>query len=152
MILDSLKNTDRYTSLNERLTKGLNFLKSHDFSGEGPGEYKVDGDNLYYGIKAYDSMPEDELKWENHRKYIDIQCVLEGEECITVAGAASLVITKDYAPESDIEFLGDKGASSKIHLKPGVFAVLFPGEGHKPSIMCDKPVSVRKVVFKVLAD
>lgn len=152
MILDSIKYADRYANLNERLTKGLRFLSTHDFAGDLPGEHKIDGDELYYSVRIYETKPESELKWENHRKYIDIQCVLDGEETIAVTDLSSLAITKEYAPDSDVEFLGGSIPGSKLQLRPGVFAVLFPGEGHKPGVMSEKIGTVKKVVFKVLAD
>ena len=151
MILDCISNIDRYTKLSERLTTALNFLKTHDFSTYEPGKYELDGDNIYFMIQAYMTKPDNEMKWENHRKYLDIQCILEGEEIAGVAPISSLTLIEEYSVEKDMEFYSNNEISTNVYLIPKTYAIFFPGEAHKPCVQCDKPVKCKKVIIKVKA-
>ena len=79
MICDTLANIGTYTGISKRLAKGLNLLRETDFSTMEAGKYEVDGKDLFYMIQSYQSKEKNDTP-EAHRKYIDIQYVLSGEE------------------------------------------------------------------------
>lgn len=87
---------------------------------------------------------------EAHRKYIDIQYLIEGEELIGVAPLASMERVAEAAPERDIWFY--EGETAKLPLSGGRFAILFPQDAHAPCIAAGECRPVRKVVVKVAVE
>ena len=83
MIYDRIENIETYTAISERLAKGLRLLRTTDFSAMEAGKYEVDGTELYYMLQCYQSKEQND-KPEAHKKYIDIQYIVEGEEQIGV--------------------------------------------------------------------
>ena len=147
MIFDKIDHIDTYVSISEGLAKGLRLLKETDFSVMEPGKYVVDGDELYYMVQSYQSRPENETP-EAHRKYIDIQYILSGEELIGVGGLSDMTEEVEANPGSDYWLY--HGPMSKIRLSEGYFAVLFPQDAHAPGIAVNEPAPMKKVVVKVL--
>ena len=108
------------------------------------GRYDLE-DGIYVNVSEYTTKSGGQF--EAHRRYIDVQCILSGEEKIEVAPTESLCITRDYDETADILF-GDGEGESYI-LRPGQAIVLLPEEAHKPGLCVDAPVQVKKAVFKV---
>ena len=114
------------------------------------GEY-----SLPHGAKAfvqtYVSRDQAEGLYENHHIMADVQTVLDGEEYMLVADADGL------APDarrggSDTEFFRETPpASARVLLRPGIFALLLPGEAHMPCLAADRPATVKKLVAKIPA-
>ena len=77
MIYDRIENIETYTAISERLAKGLRLLRTTDFSAMEAGKYEVDGTELYYMLQCYQSKEQND-KPEAHKKYIDIQYIVEG--------------------------------------------------------------------------
>jgi YhcH/YjgK/YiaL family protein len=99
--------------------------------------------------QAYLSKARSDCFFESHRLYIDVQCVLAGEETIDVIPAAGLEVAKPYRPEKDVVKYKDPGPGRRLRLGPGCIAVFFPEDGHMPGQWIDGPVLVRKTVIKV---
>ncbi len=87
--------------------------------------------------------------YESHRKYIDVQCVLVGEEIVDVRPIGQLHVDKPYRPEKDVIKYHDPGSGDPIRLGPGQAAVFFPEDGHMPGLLSLEPTLVRKTVVKV---
>ena len=85
---------------------------------------------------------------EAHRKYIDIQYLLSGEEAIGVGAVSDMTEEVSAKPDGAVWFY--HGPLSQIKLGSGSFAVLFPQDAHAPGIAVGAPAPVRKVVVKVL--
>jgi biofilm protein TabA len=152
MIVDRVCNVTNYTQLGGRLAAGLIFLKSHDLAGYEPGVYEIDGRQLYFTIQAYTTRPANEMDFENHRKYIDIQCMLDGQEKVEVSAASALSLTEEYADEKDMEFYSGNGCSTSVSLTQGYILVIYPGEAHKPCIQYNQTQKCKKVIIKVKVD
>lgn len=99
--------------------------------------------------QAYLSRARTDCFFETHRLYIDVQCVLAGEEIIDVLPAAGLEVEKPYRPEKDVVIYKDPGSAERLRLGPGSIAVFFPEDAHMPGQWIDGPVLVRKTVIKV---
>ncbi len=88
--------------------------------------------------------------FESHRAYIDIQVIVDGEELIEVQDIAGLQVKDDRTPAQDILFYQFKDRTSALLLKPGEATILYPVDGHMPSLSVEAaPSVVRKVVVKV---
>jgi alpha-L-rhamnosidase len=89
---------------------------------------------------------------EAHRKYIDIQVVLSGEELLAYAPIQGLSITQPYSEDRDIVFYQASERISEVKLEAGMFCILFPQDGHIPGCQLKRPSEVHKVVVKVRVD
>ena len=64
--------------------------------------------------------------------------------------AVDLAVKTPYDPEADIEWLS--GCGNRIQMKPGMFYLVYPDDGHKPCCHEKEQTSYRKVVVKIKID
>jgi len=147
MIIDKIENASLYNGISSLLAEGLKFLSENDFRHIEAGKYFLKNDLLYAMVNDYSTKPQYECKLEAHKKYIDIQFMISGEEQIGITSYHNQVPTEDYNPEKDIVFF--KEEVSLFTLSEGHFAIFFPDDLHQPCIISDKISDVRKVVVKV---
>lgn len=147
MIVDSLKNARLYYNLSDRLAKGLKYLQETDFSKMEPGRYEIDGANVYAMVQQYDSIPIENCRWEAHRRYIDIQYIVDGIEKM---GYANIKNMKEVEYQEAKDFVLMQGNGDFVTVEAGMFAVFMPEDVHAPCIAVDTPKPVKKVVVKVL--
>jgi len=98
-------------------------------------------DFTIYDTKADNPTP------ERHEKYADIFYLLEGEELVGVCPMEELGAVVMANPDGDIWL--HEGETVKVPLGGGRFLVLFPWDGHAPSIAPNQPGPARKCVVKV---
>ncbi|MGH6629195.1 MAG: YhcH/YjgK/YiaL family protein [Burkholderiales bacterium] len=100
---------------------------------------------------AYFTKPRAEGFFESHRKYIDVQVIVEGEELMEVEDIAQLVVAEAYDAERDFIKYAATPAASVLRMRAGDGAIFHPADGHMPSLQWRGPVLVRKTVVKVPA-
>lgn len=149
MITDCLNRCDLYRKLGQSWEKAFDFLLRCAQSMPETGHYAIDGDEVYAIVQRYETAPAQQLRWEAHREYIDVQCVFAGEESIGYAPAKNGVAPTAYSAEKDCYFLGDAKDSVMIPLEAGQFAIFMPEEIHKPHCVLHQPCDIRKVVVKI---
>lgn len=147
MIIDSLENARRYTSVHPRFKAAFDFLRRPDIDAIALGRVDLDGASLFALVQEYTTKPIQEGKLEAHRKYIDVQFILEGEELMGYAPFGGQPVSKAFDPEKDIGFY--EGAACFTLLRKGMFAILFPQDAHLPGRQADQPQYVKKIVIKV---
>lgn len=98
--------------------------------------------------QAYLSKPRAEAFLESHRKYIDVQVVLAGEEIQEVVDIARMTVDVPYDAERDLIKYLDCRDTSLLSARGGLVAVYFPADGHI-SRAAGPAVLVRKTVVKV---
>ncbi|MBR6163341.1 YhcH/YjgK/YiaL family protein [bacterium] len=145
MIVDNLENAHFYYELNPRFKEVFEFVKAHNLSDFEAGSYKIDGDTLYVNINEYETKEEQKL--EAHRKYIDIQIMLEGSEFMGYTNIKNTTSSIPYDEGKDVVFL--KGEVDKVLATTQNFFIFFPQDAHKPSLCASHPDKVKKAVFKV---
>lgn len=151
MIFDTITNRNTYASVSPRIKTGLEYLAKTDFSVMETGRYEIDGTNIFVLIQRYDSIPNNQGKWECHRKYIDIQFIADGVEQIGFQNINIMKVSVDYNPEKDIAFLTGEG--DFVSLSKNTYAIFFPQDAHMPKIAPnDSPGKVVKVVIKIKVD
>lgn len=150
MIVDKLENTEKYWPVSPLIKKAFEFLKETDLSALPQGRTDIEGDNLFALHQTYETGAESEKRLEAHRKYMDIQFLVKGGECMGYCSNTDLPVQTPYDPDKDIEFFKDSPVMSLL-IDQGDFALFFPGEPHKPS--CHHPNSkdhkVEKIVLKI---
>ena len=148
MILDRIDNADFYAALHPRLAKAFDVLNGK-LGRKKVGKYVVDGEKVYYIIERYKTRPMSQGRLEAHKKYIDIQVVLSGEEILGYADVDGLTVAEPYDKTRDIAFFNQPGKMTTAVLKPGLFCILFPQDAHLPCCQSTEPSSVKKIVIKV---
>jgi YhcH/YjgK/YiaL family protein len=99
--------------------------------------------------QVYLSKFRPEAFFESHKQYIDVQVIVEGEEFIEVADIARLSIKEDRTPAKDVIVYHMAENASVLCLGAGDATVLFPVDGHMPTVAIKAPAVVRKIVVKV---
>ncbi len=150
MIIDSIKNAQKYYSVHPSFKAAFEALKA--ITEETPDEkITVDGDNIFINLSSYTNKNVDDCLFESHKKYIDIQFVLKGSEIIDVCDINGLNVTENRLETDDIAFYENTDTFNTAYLNAGEFVVLFPEEAHRPCVAPDgKGVKVRKAVAKII--
>jgi len=114
---------------------------------------KVEKIDLDSGVFAMEQCYESKARYnwsESHRKYIDIQVIVVGEELMEVANIAKLPVKELYDEARDVIIYGDFAGTSVLRVGAGEGAIYFPEDGHMPNLRVGAdPVLMRKVVVKV---
>jgi YhcH/YjgK/YiaL family protein len=131
------------------LERPFEYLARTDLAALPLGRTDISGDDVYIMVSEAETRPPEQVKFEAHRRYIDIQLVVRGQEAIGVAPAAALVTAEPYDAAKDIEFFATPRESATLALRAGDFAVFAPGDAHRPSLHLDGPHVSRKAVVKV---
>lgn len=127
--------------------KAFAFLKEHDLHTLANGKYPIDGDSVFAIVTENPTKDYDSTRWESHRAYVDLHCVISGEEKIGVYPATKLVITQPYDALKDVTNYSGEG---KIYSAvPGVFFLFFPSDAHRPGITPGNKKADKKIVIKV---
>ncbi len=154
MVLDTLERCHRYTPLHPAFARAFAFLNGPQWaalaSGAGGAErHDIDGDRLYVSIARTDGRGHDGARLEAHRRYIDIQLTIEGQEeigwkalgdCAQPAGA--------FDATKDIGLFSDR-PESWLLLPAGHFAIFFPDDAHAP---LGGRGTVKKAIMKIAVD
>lgn len=148
MILDQLTAAAAYESLHPLFPQAFAYLHSFD-PGTADGRYELQGQDLVAIVQRYQTAAPGEKSWEAHRVYGDIQVVVQGLEYCGHADQASLVVTRPYQPEKDVEkYAAPTGPVSRLILGRGNFAIFHPPDGHQPGVLIGAPAEILKVVIK----
>lgn len=147
MIKDRIENAKSYYGISARLQAGFEWIQNNDLANLPDGKYQIDGDGIFANLQSYDTK--DDAPYEGHRKYIDIQYMIKGEEWIGLANYNECTTTQEYDSEKDIEFLDCTSKDAKQILREDEFFVFFPQDAHQPALNPGKKLSVKKVIVKV---
>ena len=131
------------------LDKAIGFLQSGNITGLVDGKIEIDGDRIFAIVQRYETAATDQPAFEFHKKYIDVQYLVSGEEIIGWAPSHRMTITHDYDPSKDICFGSVPGRWTPLLLQAGQAAVLFPEDGHAPKLAAGLPGRVMKIVIKI---
>ena len=127
----------------------VDFLNDFKKSDMQPGRYDIHSDDLFAAVSRYDTQPNVERQFENHRKYIDLQIVFGGKEEIHWADTQSLtMVSEEFSKGGDIAFYVGE-SMGYVLLGGDQCAVLFEEDAHMPNVLHEKSENVLKVVFKI---
>lgn len=146
MILATLAEADRYNPLHPLFSRAFEFLRSADLKLLAPGKHAVQGEELLAIVEHCAGRTQAAAKLECHRRYIDIQLILEGVDEMGWKPLAECQDPKtDYDEKHDIRFFND-APSSWIATPAGSFCVFFPDDAHAPLV---SDGMIHKVIMKV---
>lgn len=147
MIIDTLNNGSKYTSLHPLFASAFNFINQNDLTTLKDGVIQIEEGLKVIVATGNGKTAEASLaKFECHDKNIDIQVCVKGletiawkprEKCVTPNG--------DYNPEKDVRFFSD-APDMDFQLTDNQFAIFYPEDVHAPMI---GEGEIKKLVFKV---
>lgn len=146
MILDSLKNLQNYAELHPNFKKAIDFILNNNLENLPLGRNEICGDEIFANVMEAKPRTKEEVPLEVHRKYIDIQVPISGDEVMGYTPLEDLPAA-DYSEENDVA-LYPVGmlAASYFEVKRSMFAIFFPQDGHAPAVT---PVPVKKIIVKI---
>ena len=148
MIIDRLENMGKYATLNPLFPQAFEFLQSHDLQMLEVGKTELKGKDLLVNVTETKPKTKEQARLETHQNFIDIQIPVSGTEWMGYTPAKECQpADAPYNPEKYITFF-EGLAESYIEVKPGMFAIFFPEDGHAPGVT---PDGLKKVIVKVKA-
>ena len=151
-----LSHATDFVTLEEQIKKNpvqwkaaVDFLMKSDLMKLSAGRHEITTDGVFANVQEYETK--DEAKYECHRKYIDIQCVVSGTEHIYVANIGKVSDpVAEFIDKKDIQFFTTASEHTKVLAGKDSYVVLFPHEAHKPCMNVDGQHShIRKIVVKI---
>ncbi len=144
MIIDDLTHLEDYVRIIPTLGTVIEFLNDHDLSVLPDGHIDLDAAGHYVNLQTIAAKTSAQAVLESHRKMIDIQVPLTGDEVMGYSSRADLT-PAPYDEAKDISFHPGHPASF-VTVKKGMFAIFFPQDGHAPGIT---PTALKKAIFKI---
>lgn len=147
MIYDTLEHLVDYLPLMPQLKTVLEIISQPEFVNKAQGRYETDNPNVRFNIDEYQTVLEPK-QFEFHKKYADVQIVLQGQELHNTALRDDISCVQNFDEEKDIAFF-DTMPIGEYLLEKGRFCIYFPNEPHRSQLAYDEPAFVKKVVFKI---
>lgn len=147
MIFDCITHINNYRGIHAGLDHAIQLIINDELELDTIGKVGVEGNKLFYLVQEYSTSEPSEVKLEAHKRYIDLQLIIEGNEIMEFANKYDLDELTSYDEENDIQFF--KGNCNRIHAKENYFAVYFPHDGHRAGIASESSIMVKKIVFKI---
>lgn len=148
MILKRLCGSRRLRQLHTGFAEAFDFLSRPDLATLPTGKYEIDGTRVYALVQEYESKGQDNAKLEAHRRYIDIQYTIDGNEVMGYRHTQDCTPDdKSWDENRDICFFTDQ-PDFWFPVPANSFAIFFPDDAHAPMAGTGK---IRKVVVKIEA-
>jgi len=147
MIYDKIENFNLYIKCHKNFKIAEEFLKTVTPDME-VGKYELDN-GVYATVEQRSTRYEG--PFEGHKKYIDIQVGLVGEEIIEYAPQCGLEMLKEdiSRPNDDLYFFNTPSKISVL-LDNKNFAIFFPEDLHKPLLVVNnKTQEIKKLIIKI---
>jgi YhcH/YjgK/YiaL family protein len=151
MIVAALEELYKQIPDSPRLKQALDYIGGARGQALADGRYEIQGQELYALAQSYQTIPADEnAKFEAHRRYIDVQYLVDGVEGMGWAPLDQMRVNTPYNPEKDV-ILGTcpSAVSTLVKVAAGQAAIFFPEDAHAPKLAAGEPCSVKKIVVKV---
>jgi YhcH/YjgK/YiaL family protein len=146
MVLDALSQLNRYLDLHPRFRVIADAIASRNLAALLPNRYEIDGPRLYLSVDENEGRGRARARLESHRRYIDIQVTLAGDEEIGWRPVSECYgPTAAFDQQRDIQFYEDV-PHTWLAVPPGFFAIFFPHDAHAPLAGAGR---LKKAIFKI---
>ncbi len=161
MIYDHVERLRLYAGLSPAFGDAVDWLEQVVLAALPDGRSAIDGDRVFAIAASYDTWLAESFMLESHRRYHDIQLLVEGVERVRVLPPGVMpAVRTPYDDTKDATFYDPSEAGLDAHsrgvdlvLRPGWFVVFTPTDVHGPNrALGEGPSRVRKVVVKVAVD
>lgn len=150
--IDRARMDEHYAAHRDRWDATFEFLKNNDLDTLSLGKYQILGDDVFASVSEYLPKDAENCRFESHKKYIDLQYVISGEEKMGVVALGDLQEVEAYDACKDLAFYGTEVEGAKYEVADSSkYFVFFPSDVHRPSMKNSADsVMVKKVVVKIL--
>lgn len=149
MIIDNLKNCEKYNCIHGGFKNAFDFIKKAINENLPLGRYELEGEDFAF-IQEYTTRDQEDCIFEGHRKYIDIQYIISGVEVIKVADISKTVFKDEYDEQKDVQFFKDCKRAATTVIDAGEYGIFFPYDIHKPGMSLEgNKAPLKKIVVKV---
>ena len=142
--------TRQYKNNNKYWDAAFNYMRTTDLLTIPPGQYQIDSGNVYAIIAEVAPKEKDEIQWEAHRNFNDLQYIIKGGAQMGIAAKtdAGSVTSVAYDPKTDNE---NFSVANPMYYDaaPGTFFIFTPNEIHRPAIKVAGEDSIKRIVIKV---
>jgi biofilm protein TabA len=147
MIIDTLANASKYSSLHPLFAPAFDFIHSQDLASLPIGVSDIgDGLKMIVSVGNGKTQAASLEKFECHDQNIDIQICVSGLETIGWKPREKCHLPKgDYNPEKDVRFFNDS-PDMYFQLTDNQFGIFYPEDVHAPMI---GEGEIKKIVIKV---
>lgn len=136
-------------TIEDRVMRAVTYLMSVDVKAVPIGEKQIVNDDFFYSIQSYVTKPAEQCKLESHRKYIDIQIMVEGQETMDIVDISRLTVKEEYDSVKDVMFWNIPLCMARTTLSAGDCVVLYPENAHRGAVSYKEDINVLKIVGKV---
>ncbi len=148
MVVDTLKNIEIYKGLSQNIYAGLRFLTEAREDIE-LGVYPINED-VKAIVSSYETVDFFERGYESHRHVIDIQYPIIGLERVKWSPIAGMKVNIPYDKSKDRTFFKNPSSQATyIDIGRGIFAIMFPEDGHSPQHKVGEKELIKKITVKV---
>ena len=148
MIVDTLKNAHVYKNISDDIFSGLVFLQKATPEIE-IGEYPINN-NVKAIVSEYETIKLFERGYEAHKHLIDIQYPIKGIERVKWSPIEGMQVNIPYEEKKDRTFYKSPSQQgTHVDIGNGIFAIMFPEDGHSPQHYVNKPEFIKKITIKI---
>ncbi|MDR6555615.1 YhcH/YjgK/YiaL family protein [Paenibacillus qinlingensis] len=159
MIISDVKHFEQERHLwPAAITRGIDYILNRKLGELEVGRYDLEGDNghlMYANVQEVVTRPKEEQSPESHLVYTDIQFLVSGEERLCfykLHEGAQITDSKFETHDFTLYASNSNENETDVLLKPGMFAVCFPSDIHRPNCLITEPTTNKKIVVKVHKD
>ena len=148
MIIDKLSNIEIYKGLSADIYAGLKFLQQATPDIK-VGEYTINN-KVKAIVSEYNTVELFERGYESHKHVIDIQYPIRGLERVKWSPIDQMKVNIPYDSVKDRTFFKSPSLQgTHIDIGNGVFAIMFPKDGHSPQHYVGKSEFIKKITVKI---
>ena len=148
MIIDSIKNIETYKVLSSDIYEGLKFIAKSN-SDIKLGTHTLNN-NVIAIVSEYETIESFERGFEAHKHVIDIQYPIIGVERVKWSPIEDMDVNIPYDKSQDRTFFKNPHINSThVDIGNGIFAIMFPSDGHGPQHYVTQPELIKKITIKV---
>lgn len=155
MIYGNLKNKTQvdYLLKNDNLMKIVfDFLEGNKKNALEKGKFFIEDSKLFGFYSEYKTHTDEQQIWEAHRKYLDIQFLVSGQEIIEYSDLKNMSIAEEYSDETDAVLGTCDKVDYRFKMEEESFLILFPEEAHLPGVTGENESINQKIVIKIPID
>lgn len=150
MISTNIQSIKKDILLNKKLQKAIDFINNNNLEEIEAGVYEIENQDLFAQVIDFETNDLKNIKAESHKKYIDMQYLVNGEEILGYKVNDGTYIADQYIEDRDIFFYDSNISNiSFSHATKGCINIYFPDDIHLPGIKVNESKKVRKIVFKI---
>lgn len=140
---------DSADDLKYRVNQAVEYLKGLQISEEDYGKKVIVNDDFFFTVQHYTTKSEKDCGLESHKKYIDIQLMISGNEVMDICDTSRLSVKTEYDEDKDIMFWNIPARMARTTLRADDCIVLYPENAHRGAVSLEGPEKVVKIVGKV---